>query len=86
MREELSALNMSAKAFSVVLNVPGNRITMILKGQRGITADTALRISRYLGTTPELWLNLQKSYELREAQLLAGEEINKSVVPRRVAA
>ena len=86
LREELSALNMSAKAFSVALNVPGNRITMILKGQRGITADTALRISRYLGTTPELWLNLQKSYELREAQLLAGEEINKSVVPRRVAA
>ena len=44
------------------------------------------RISRYLGTTPELWLNLQKSYELREAQILAGEEINKSVVPRKVAA
>ena len=86
LREELGALNMSAKAFSVALNVPGNRITMILKGQRGITADTALRISRYLGTTPELWLNLQKSYELREAQILAGEEINKSVVPRKVAA
>ncbi len=86
LREELTALEMSAKAFSEALNVPGNRITMILKGQRGITADTALRLSRYLGTTPELWLNLQKSYELRTAQIEAGEQITKSVKPRKVAA
>jgi len=79
-------LEMSAKAFSEALNVPGNRITMILKGQRGITADTALRLSRYLGTTAEFWLNLQKTYELREAQLLAGEQIIKSVIPRKAAA
>ena len=77
---------MSARAFSEELDVPGNRITMILKGQRGITADTALRLSRYLGTTPEFWLNLQKSYELRLAQLEAGEEIAKSVKPRKAAA
>jgi len=86
LREELDALEMSAKAFSEALDVPGNRITMILKGQRGITADTALRLSRYLGTTPEFWLNLQKSYELRLAQLEAGEEIIQRIKPRKVAA
>ena len=86
LREELNALGMSAKAFSEALNVPGNRITMILKGQRGITADTALRLSRYLGTAPEFWLNLQKTYELREAELETGEQITKSVKPRKVAA
>lgn len=84
LREELDALKMSAKAFSEAPNVPGNRITMILKGQRGISADTALRLSRYLGTTPEFWLNLQKSYELRTAQLDAGKEITRSVKPRIV--
>ena len=86
LRDELDALNMSAKAFSEALDVPGNRITMILNGQRGITADTALRLSRYLGTTPELWLNLQKSYELREAQVKAGKKIAESVKPRKAAA
>ena len=86
LRDELDALKMSAKAFSEVLDVPGNRITMILKGQRGITADTALRLSRYLGSTPELWLNLQKTYELREAQLKAGKQITDRVKPRKEAA
>ncbi len=86
LRDELGALKMSAKAFSEALDVPGNRITMILKGQRGITADTALRLSRYLGTTPELWLNLQKTYELREAQLKAGKQITESVKPGKDAA
>ena len=78
-------MSMSAKAFSEALYVPGNRITMILKGQRGITADTALRLSRYLGTTPEFWLNLQKSYELREAQVKAGKQITERVKPRTEA-
>ena len=86
LRDELDALEMSAKAFSEALDVPGNRITMILNGQRGITADTALRLSRYLGTTPEFWLNLQKSYELREAQVKAGKQIAESVKPRKEAA
>ena len=51
LREELEALEMSAKAFATALDVPGNRISAILHGQRGITADTALRLSRYLGTS-----------------------------------
>ena len=86
LREEIDALEVSAKAFAEALDVPGNRITSILKGQRGITADTALRLSRYLGTTPEFWLNVQKTYELRVAELEAGREIAKRVKPRNAAA
>jgi len=86
LREELEALDISANAFASALDVPGNRITAILKGQRGITADTALRLSRYLGTTAEFWLNLQKTYELRVAEVEMGEVINKTVKPRREAA
>ena len=56
--DELEALGLSANASSSALGVPTNRITAILKGQRGISADTALRLSRYLSTTPQLWLNL----------------------------
>ena len=86
LREELDALEMSAKAFATALAVPGNRITAILNGQRGVSADTALRLSRYLGTTPEMWLNLQKAFELRVAELEAGKEIAKLVKPREAAA
>ena len=86
LRDELEALEISANAFAKALNIPGNRITAILNGQRGVTADTALRLSRYLGSTAEFWLNLQKSYELRKAQEEAGEIIEKTVKPRQEAA
>ena len=56
--EELQKLGMSANAMARALSVPTNRITAILKGQRGVTADTALRLSRYIGTTPQFWINL----------------------------
>ena len=75
LREELEALEMSAKAFASAMDIPGNRITAILNGQRGVTADTALRLSRYLGTTPEFWLNLQKTFELRVAETKTGKQI-----------
>ena len=68
LREEMEELEMSARAMADVLNVPANRVSAILNGTRGITAETALRLSRYLGTTPEVWMNLQKnmsSYLLR---------------------
>jgi addiction module HigA family antidote len=86
LRDELEALEISANTFAAALNVPGNRITTILNGQRGITADTALRLSRYLGTTAEFWLNLQKSYELRAAEVETGDVIEKTVKPRKEAA
>ena len=55
LREELETLDLSANALSKALGVPVNRITAILNGQRGVTADTALRLARYFGTTPHLW-------------------------------
>ncbi len=67
--EELHELGMSANALAKALNVPTNRITAILKGQRGISADTALRLSHYFGTTPHFWLNLQQTSELRTAEI-----------------
>ena len=73
LRDELDELEMSAKAFAEALHVPANRISAILKGQRGISADTALRLSRYLGTTPQVWLNLQKAFELRVAEGPTGQ-------------
>ena len=80
--EELEALGMSASAMAFALGVPTNRITAILKGQRGITADTALRLSRYFGTSAQLWLNLQKSFELRVAEIRSGRAIAERVQPR----
>ena len=85
LREEPEVLEMSAKAFAEAMDVPGNRITAILNGQRGVTADTALRLSRYLGTTPEFWLNLQKTFELRAAELKTGKQIAQRVKPRSAA-
>ncbi len=86
LRDELDELAMSAKAFAEALDVPANRISAILKGQRGVTADTALRLSRYLGTTPQVWLNLQKTFELRVTENEAGKRIAHRVKPRETAA
>ena len=81
--EELKELGMSASALAKALDVPTNRITAILKGQRGMTANTALRLSRYFGTTPQLWLNLQKTFELRVAEIESSKEIVERVQPRQ---
>ena len=59
---------------------------MILNGQRGVTADTALRLARYFGMTPQLWLNLQKTWELRRAEIDADREITERVTPRQATA
>ena len=80
--EELEEIGLSANALAKALDVPTNRVTAILKGQRGITADTALRLSRYFGTTPQLWQNLQKSFELRVAEIESGTHIEARVQPR----
>ena len=80
--EELQALGMSANELATILRVPANRISQILAGKRGVTADTALRLGQWLGTGPEIWLNLQKSYELRLAQAKTGEEIKRTIPTR----
>ena len=74
--EELQALAMSAAALARQLQVPTNRITEILNGQRAITGDTALRLAHFFGTSAEFWLGLQSLYELRRAQLKAGKLIH----------
>jgi antitoxin HigA-1 len=79
--EELRELGVSAAELARRIEVPENRITAIINGRRGITADTALRLSHWFGTSPECWLNLQKLYELRKAQARIGSGVEK--LPRR---
>jgi addiction module HigA family antidote len=73
--EELKELGMSAAELARKLEVPTNRITGILNGQRAITGDTALRLAHFFGTSAEFWLNLQSLYELRIAQKKVGKSI-----------
>jgi addiction module HigA family antidote len=73
--EQLKELGMSAAELARQLKVPTNRITEILKGQRSVTGDTALRLGHFSGTSPEFWMNLQKLYELRLAEQKSGEMI-----------
>lgn len=82
LEEFLKPLNMSANALALALRVPANRITAIINGERGITADTALRLGRYWGMSAEFWMNLQKSYELSKARMEHGEKIEREVLPR----
>jgi addiction module HigA family antidote len=73
--DDLEALEMSAAELSRQIKVPTNRITGILKGQRSVTGDTALRLGHFFGTSAEFWLNLQKLYELHQAEAKAGTEV-----------
>lgn len=79
--EELHELGITAAELSRQIDVPVNRITGIIHGQRGITADTALRLGHWFGTSPQFWMNLQQLYELRLAQREIGAEI--AALPRR---
>lgn len=80
--DEIAELGMTASDLARVLHVPKNRITEIINGKRGITADTALRLGQYFGTGGEFWLNLQKNYELRLAEQTVGREIQETIRPR----
>jgi antitoxin HigA-1 len=85
LREELDEIGLSASALAKALRVPPNRITAILNQRRSISADTALRLGRYFATTPEFWLNLQQSFDLKSARLEAGNRIESDVLPRQAA-
>jgi len=74
--EELNELGISAAELARRLDVPTNRVTGILNGQRAITGDTALRLAHFFGTSAEFWLNLQSLYELRVARKKTGKSIN----------
>jgi len=81
--DELAALNMTPTQLAHELHVPPNRIYQLLSGKRAMTADTALRLSQWLGTSAELWLNLQKLYELRRTEQQMGDEIKRTVKHRQ---
>lgn len=73
--EQLEALEMSAAELARRIQVPTNRVTQIINGERAVTGDTALRLGHFFGTSAEFWLNLQKMYELRIAERETGAGI-----------
>ena len=86
LREEfLAPLEMSAHALSMELKIPAPRINDIVRERRSVTPDTALRLSRYFGTTAQFWLNLQTSYDLKIAEKVVGSKIKYEVHTRLVA-
>lgn len=83
LREEFMApLDLSANSLAMALRVPATRIGEIVREKRGVTADTALRLARYFGTSPEFWLNLQQAHDLSLAQQTVGDSIAREVDPR----
>ena len=76
-------IGLTAHALSLALRVPANRITAIVAGQRAVTADTALRLARYFGTSTGFWLNLQMFHEIAVAERTSGARIRAEVSPHR---
>jgi addiction module HigA family antidote len=83
LREEfMKPLGLTAYRLAKDLHVPVTRIQAIIGERRAITGDTALRLGRYFGTTPEFWLNLQRDYELEQAAETLGGRLEQEVKPR----
>ena len=82
----LKPLEMSVNRLAKALGITAARLNEIVRGRRGITADTALRLARYLGTSPDFWMGLQLEYDLRVAQRAKQKDIERSVRPRSEAA
>lgn len=86
LREDfMKPLGLSINALARALHVPVMRISDIVNGKHGVSGDTALRLSRYFGTTPDVWLGLQLHYELEYAERAAGKRIQRDVQPREAA-
>ena len=79
LKRELEARGLSANKLALALRVPSGRIVHILNGQRGITAETALRLAEYFGNSPQFWMNLQTRYELSVAEQKLGDKIRSEV-------
>jgi addiction module HigA family antidote len=80
-----SAPPINANTLAKALEVPANRITAIIKGQRGITGDTAVRLATFFNTTAEFWMNLQKTYELRLAEQALSVRVRRHIEQHREA-
>jgi addiction module HigA family antidote len=76
----MAPVGLSANQLALSLRIPANRITAIVAGKRGITADTALRLARYFGTSAEVWMGLQADYDLQMERDKHGEEIERAVL------
>lgn len=85
LREELREIGVSLNELARALRVPMNRISAIVNGKRAITVDTAMRLARYFGTSPQMWLNLQIAYDLEAAGPQLGPQIEREVLPRTAA-
>jgi antitoxin HigA-1 len=85
LKRELEARGVSANRLALDLGVPSGRITDILNGRRGITADTAVRLGRYFGNRPQFWLDLQSQYEIALVERDRGAEITQRVRPIHAA-
>jgi len=85
LKRELGARKLSANRLALDLGVPSGRITDILNGRRGITADTAVRLGRYFGNSAQFWLNLQGQYDIAVVERDKGVDINRRVRPADAA-
>ncbi len=81
LEDYIKPMGVSVRAVSLALHVPYSRLSEITKGERGVTADTALRLERYFGSDAQGWLNLQSAYDLRMAEKSAGKIITSEVMP-----
>jgi len=85
LKDEFEEIGMSANAVALALRIPANRLTEIINGKRSITADTAMRLGRFFGTSAQMWMNLQSRYELELAEDRLAERIDREVQPLRKA-
>jgi addiction module HigA family antidote len=86
LREEfLLPMNLTAHALAMALRLPAPRINDVVRERRGVSADTALRLARYFGTSAEFWLGLQVDFDLKAAQRAAGKTIEREIVPMAIA-
>jgi addiction module HigA family antidote len=85
LRDELDEIGVSLNELGRALRVPMNRISAIVNGKRAITVDTAMRLGRYFGTSPRMWVNLQSAYDLEVAEREMRPRIEKEVLPRIAA-
>ena len=85
LRDELDEIGVSLNELARAIRVPMNRISAIVNGKRAITVDTAMRLARYFGTSPQYWMNLQIAYDLEVAGEQIQARIEREVLPRTAA-
>jgi addiction module HigA family antidote len=85
LEDYIKPMGISVRALSLALHVPYSRLREIVDGNRGVSADTALRLQRYFGSDAQGWLNLQTAYDLRLAEKVNAKTISKEISPLAMA-